>query len=240
MTEETQKLYPGIIRQLQKNYPGRVNIKLGLEIDYIPGVMGLNMQQYKESMKLDYSIGSVHYIDCMPSGEYMSVDASEKDFMNGIKAVYNGNIRKAVETYYIILQDMIDRGGFDILGHFDLIKKNNRGGRLFSEYEKWYKDIVENTLLLISKRDFVVEVNTGGMSRNYIDTTYPSPWILERCLNLKIPITLNSDAHSPSDVAAWFQGTAESLANIGFTELHVLGENGWVPRRFTPEGLVCI
>ncbi|HHY24565.1 MAG TPA: histidinol-phosphatase [Clostridiaceae bacterium] len=238
MTEETQKLYPSTIRQLQENYLRQINVKLGLEIDYIPDVMGLDMQQYKESMKLDYTIGSVHYMGCASSGEYLPADASKENFANGIKDVYSGDIRKAVEAYYLMLQDMAKRGGFDILGHFDLIKKNNRGEQFFSEDQKWYRDIVESTLLLISKQDLVVEVNTGGMSRNYIDTTYPSLWILEKCYNLNIPITLNSDAHSPSDVTAWFQGTAESLIKIGFTELHVLEDNGWQTRPFTPEGLL--
>ncbi|NSW91990.1 MAG: histidinol-phosphatase [Firmicutes bacterium] len=238
MTKEIEKEYPSIVRSLQENYTGKINIKLGLEIDYIPGVAGTNMHEYKDSMKLDYSIGSVHYIGEYHSGQLIPVDAGEKEFLIGIKDAYSGDARKAVEAYYLILQDMVRIGSFDIVGHFDLIKKNNRNSKFFSEEEKWYKDIVENTLLLISKSDLIIEVNTGGMSRNYIDTTYPSPWILEQCLKLKIPITLSSDAHSPSHVTAWFKDTAKTLVDIGFKELHVLGEKGWEPRPFTPQGLL--
>ena len=242
MTEEKEKEYPEIIGNLKKHYSekskGNIKIKLGLEIDYIPGISGANMHEYKEYMKLDYSIGSVHYTGGYHPEQLVPVDAEEENFLNGIINAYSGDVRKAVEAYYLILQEMVGIGGFDVIGHLDLIKKNNRNSKFFSEDEKWYKDIVDDTLLLISKSGLIVEVNTGGMSRNYIDSTYPSPWILGKCLKLKIPIVLSSDAHLPSHITAIFPETAKILLDIGFKELHILGEKGWEPRRFTPQGLI--
>lgn len=242
MTKVTEEKYPLVIKQFKQEYRDRINIKLGLEIDYIPGIAGTDMHGKKQLMGLDYSIGSVHFIERYKSGakagEFIPIDGKDTELEEGIKDTYNGNVRKAVETYYLILQEMISRGGFDIIGHLDLIKKNNRNGKYFSEDEKWYRDIVEKTLLVVSKSGLIVEVNTGGMSRNYTDSPYPSYWILERCLKLKIPITLNSDAHSPSHLTASFQQTAKALLEIGFKELHVLEEKSWEPRSFSPFGLI--
>ncbi|HOJ09363.1 MAG TPA: histidinol-phosphatase [Clostridiales bacterium] len=248
MNKDTQKEYPAAIRSLQKKYEDKIQILLGLEIDYIHQSMGPYMSEYKD-MGLDYSIGSVHHIGSMHniesvnhkqhniSEEYIPVDGSEKMLEDGINRVYQGNVRKAVEEYYTLVQEMAILGGFDILGHLDLIKKNNKNNRFFSEDEKWYKDIVMDTITRISKSGFILEVNTGGMTRKYIDTTYPSPWILKECLKLGIPITLNSDSHSPDNITAWFKNTAASLLDIGYKEIHVYGENGWKPRKLTVEGL---
>ncbi|NLC67628.1 MAG: histidinol-phosphatase [Clostridiaceae bacterium] len=243
MTGEKQKEYLEVVSNLKKHYEKTgsdgIRIKLGLEIDYIPGISGSNMRECKGKMQIDYSIGSVHFIGGYSPGRLVPVDSQEEDLLRGIKTYFGNNTRKAVEEYYMVLQEMIGIGGFDILGHLDLIKKNNKGSLLFSEGEKWYRDIVDNTLSLISRSGLILEVNTGGMARKYFDTTYPSPWILEKCLKLNIPIVLSSDAHQPSHVAAFFPETAKMLKYIGFKELFTLGEKGWEPCRFTPGG-ICL
>ena len=54
-----------------------------------------------------------------------------------------------------------------------------------------------DTLKKIAETDCIVEVNTGGIARKKISSLYPSTWILDMCKHLKIPLTLNSDAHKP-------------------------------------------
>ena len=44
------------------------------------------------------------------------------------------------EDYYRMLSQLIESGGFDILGHFDLVRKNNAAGRWFDEDSPGYLD----------------------------------------------------------------------------------------------------
>jgi len=236
MNTDSLKEYLVVIRKLQKEYEKKIKILLGLEIDYIPNKISPSIAEYKH-MNLDYSIGSVHHLDCDSKGQYMPVDASDEYFELGLKTIYNGNIKKAVETYYRSIQEMVDLDGFDILGHFDLIKKNNKNNKYFYEDEKWYKDIVLELLEQVKNSGHIIEVNTGGMTRNYIDTTYPSPWILSECLKIGIPITLTSDSHSPKTVISGFENAAKSLLDIGYKEIFVLRERSWVPRALTSKQL---
>lgn len=229
MNKSSLKEYLETIEKLKKVYKNEIKIFLGLEIDYIPDKMSPSMKKY-ELMNLDYSIGSVHHLDLDSQGQYMPVDASKELFDSCLVSVYKGNIIKAVEKYYELIREMVSLGGFDIIGHLDLIKKNNKGDKYFSENEKWYKTLVFKTLDKIQKSGLILEVNTGGISRNYIDTTYPSPWILHECLKLGIPITLTSDSHSPNTVISGYKETVDSLLDIGYNEILALeSKDNWVP-----------
>ena len=90
---------------------------------------------------------------------------------------------------------------------------------------------------MIAASGVVVEVNTGGIARGKIPDLYPSGWILERCLALDIPITLNSDCHGSEHVAGLFPETAARLRAMGFDTLHVLREGIWSPVAFDEHGL---
>ena len=229
MTRDGLNEYLVVIEKLKKEYESKIQIFLGLEIDYIPDVISPSMEEYKH-MGLDYSIGSIHHLEQDEKGEYMPVDGPQEMFEAGLKSIYNGNIKKAVETYYCFIENMVKLGGFDILGHLDLIKIRNKNNKYFSEDEKWYRDIINKILDVIKKSGCIVEVNTGGMARKYLDTTYPSPWILEECLKKGIPITLNSDSHTPENIVFGFEKVAKDLISIGYKEIFVLSENGWEPR----------
>ena len=108
-----------------------------------------------------------------------------------------GDIRALVKTYFELETEMIELGGFDILGHCDLIKKRNSGNRFFNQDEKWYRDQALQMLQSAAGSDIIVEVNTGGLSRKATTEVYPSKWMLDRCLELEIPLTLSADAHNP-------------------------------------------
>ncbi|HEY8292265.1 MAG TPA: histidinol-phosphatase, partial [Thermomicrobiales bacterium] len=59
---------------------------------------------------------------------------------------------------------------------------------------------------------------------------FPSPWVLARCRDLDIPVTVTADTHTPADVAAGFTEAAAILRDVGIT--HVMARDGdhWIPR----------
>ena len=232
------KQYCKSIRSLKQNNRSTTEIFLGLEIDFIPGIIGPHSPEFT-SLGLDYIIGSVHFAGRLNTERWWTIDGSEETFAMGIEETYRGDIRKAVETYYRLVQQMTKEQPPDIIGHLDVIKKNNREEKYFSEDETWYREIVFVTLEVIAESGAIVEVNTGGIARRKITSLYPSRWILKRCLELGIPITLNSDAHNPEHIMSGFNEAANVLQDIGFKYLHILDSEGWHPCTFSTAGLKC-
>lgn len=221
--------YCQTVRRLQQENAGRLPIFLGLEIDFIPGVTSPQAPRF-QPFGLDYTIGSVHFVDRTPEGVLWEIDGHPESFARGLEEGFGGDIRRLVESYYGLIREMVQTACPDVIGHFDVIKKNNPRERYFSETEPWYKEAVFETLDVIAASQRILEVNTGGIVRKRTDALYPSPWILERCLALDIPVTLSSDAHMPEHVTAGFDGAADVLWEIGFREVYQLSSTGWGAR----------
>ena len=222
-------------RRAKREYEGKLKIFLGLEVDYIRGISCPRMPEFS-ALGLDYVIGSVHFFETDCGGTWLTVDGSPEEFQRGITRLYDSSVRKAVERYYALIREMVRSHPPDIVGHLDLVKKNNTGEKYFSEEESWYRDAVFETLDAIAGTGVIVEVNTGGLIRKRTDAIYPSPWILGRCHELKIPIMLNADAHSPDEVCGYFPETASMLRGLGFTTLCVLNSCGWDEVGFSENG----
>lgn len=115
----------------------------------------------------------------------------------------------------------------DIIGHFDIIKKNNLSGNYFSEDEDWYKQEIHDTLIEVARSGCIVEASTAGMARGCTNDLYPSMWILKECRELNIPIMLNSDAHTPKELNADFKVAVKKLNAVGYFEQSVLLNGTW-------------
>jgi histidinol-phosphatase (PHP family) len=236
MKPENLAVYCARIRELKEKYRGQIDIYLGLEIDYFPGCTGPHAPQFL-ACGLDYCLGSVHYAGQFADGSWWVVDGSDQEFVMGLREIYKNDAEQAVCTYYARMRDMVAQQTPDVVGHLDVIKKNNRGGKYFSEDAPWYRKAVEQTLAVIAKSKAVLEINTGGLARGTSKALYPSPWIIRRCHELRIPIMLNADAHRPEQIIAEFPATAQLLREIGFKELMVLTPAGWQARAFDENGI---
>ena len=81
------------IATLQQRYADRMPIYCGLEIDYIPRVTGPNHPRWQE-LALDYTIGSVHFVDFFPDGSPWEIDGSHAVFLKGLHTIFAGNVRR--------------------------------------------------------------------------------------------------------------------------------------------------
>jgi len=228
--------YCRLVRDLGKAHIQDLPLFLGLEIDFIPEVIGPNAPLF-QAANLDFTIGAVHFVGQDGDGVPWTVDGPPDQFACGLKSGYGGDIRRVAETFYALVRKMVETDCPDIIAHFDLVKKNNSGGKYFSEDAPWYRRAVFETLDVIAASGAILEVNTGGIVRKRTDALYPSAWILERCLELDIPLTLNADAHEPQHVTSGFAGAARVLLEVGYRELYTLRADGWQPQPFTPDGL---
>lgn len=227
LTEDGLEQYLTESKKLKELYKDKIEIYTGLEIDYINKNNGPKSERWN-NIGLDYKIGSVHSITDTTTGLELTIDGPTEDIYTLLKNRFAGNIKLLVKEYFRLQQEMVTIGGFDILGHCDLLKKRNQNNRFFDQEEKWYKNTAQELLYLVADTGIVVEVNTGGISRGAIKEVYPSLWMLKKCKELNIPLTLSSDAHSYNHLDFYFTESIELLKKIGYKEIFYFSKGEWV------------
>ena len=204
------KEYLQEVENLHKRYEGRVEILASMEIDYLGKEWGPSYD-YFQSLPLDYRIGSVHFITNQ-DGEYIDVDGSAERFARYLKQYFRNDLRYVVETFYSQSLQMVDRGGFDIIGHFDKIAYNASTVEPDIEHTDWYRALVTELIDNIIAKGIAVEINTKAYAANH--RFFPSPVLWPRIVSSGIPIVVNSDAHYPERINASRQDAFELLASI--------------------------
>lgn len=214
------------VQDLKSKYKGKIKVLLGLELDYI---VDYKMEYIDKRIfnRLDYWIGSVHFLGKNKGNEYWTVDYNSEELKQGIKESFDGDVEKAVSKYYNYVEDMIENYNPPILGHLDLIKKNNKDGVLFNERDRWYRERVLSVLDKIKLSKTVVELNTGGKYRGYSDSYYPSNWILKEIKARNIPLTISRDAHDIESLDYEYEESIELLKSVGFNKIYYFNGKKW-------------
>jgi histidinol-phosphatase (PHP family) len=174
MKEESLSAYAAEIRRLggawaeggeEAAASAPMEILLGLEVDWFPGERSPADGAF-DSIAPDYLIGSVHFVEPV-AGELFTVDCSTEHFAAALSALRaaGGKPEDLWRDYYRRQAAMIDSGGFDILGHLDLVKKNNFASPFVDLGSVAYLDAAFEAVSHLAGRDIVVEVNLGGMAR---------------------------------------------------------------------------
>jgi histidinol-phosphatase (PHP family) len=215
LPEDRLEAYLDAVREARRRWEGKLPIYLGLEVDYIGGLMGPADKDYRD---LDYVIGSVHYL-IPPRGEPFTVDGSREELERGLREGFGGDGEALMLAYWDAEASMITAGGFDILGHADLIKKNNAPHRFFDPTGPGYRRRTEEIAALAGKAQsgFVVEVNTGGMNRGKVSETYPSLPMLAAFREHRVPAIVTADAHAAKDLDGHYSEALEVMRNAGYT-----------------------
>ena len=194
MKIEDVEEYFSEIKRLKSKYKSEINVLTGFEIDHISGHENYD---WFNSPELDYTLGSVHYIYKKSLDYFFTVDTDQKRFRTDLNRIYSGNIQGLIKDYYFSIREMVRNFKPDILGHMDIVKKFNLSGGYFSEESAWYKDEIEKTLEDIKTSGTIIEINTRGYYRGWTKEFYPSNWIINKCIDLNIPMIINVDAHDP-------------------------------------------
>ncbi len=196
------------LKGYQRNYHGKISIKLGLEIDYIEGheeetkrllsVLGPNLSD---------SVLSVHFLRL--EDEWFCLDYSEKEFERIIGRF--GSTEAVYEAYYDTLQKAImsDLGPYKPkrIGHLSLVSK----------FQKKYPSSFDSTrrmlslLPLIKQKGYQLDVNTAGLFKPLCGEIYPPTAILHEAANMGIPLVYGSDSHHPSDLGRGLDALDEEI-----------------------------
>jgi histidinol-phosphatase (PHP family) len=189
------------VLDLQFQYRGRINVLLGLEMDYVPG-METDLQRQAQAYPWDYLIGSIHYLD-----PECRIGAWSRNLPLEADEHY--------VQYYRLVQQLIRSGLYDIIGHLDVVKRSGRlpGPRAAAE--------LETTLVLAAQHQCCLEINTSGYRHTdaVIPGSYPSLDIAGRMLELGLVLVVNSDAHAPEQVGLNFATVERWLQQQGCRNL---------------------
>jgi histidinol-phosphatase (PHP family) len=191
--KENIELLKQEVARLKEKYKDRIEVLLGTELDYFSDI---------DTTDFDYTIGSVHYF--YKDGKYSAIDHSEEIFLNSVKTLFDGDFYSACENYYQILSGYATKFKPDIIGHFDLVRKFNKGGRLFDENHPRYVKAMESAINTLLTLGVPFEINTGAISRGYRLEPYPHLDIYRIIKANGGKFVLSSDSHNAKNIAYQF------------------------------------
>ncbi len=208
--------YVESVNSAKKKFSGKLKILLGFEADYIPLVSHPDFERYKK-LDPDFLIGSVHYV--FSEKGRLCVDYSASLLKEKIDTLYGGNSRKVACEYFHLEREMLSKCSFSIIGHADLVRKNNSALKMFSENDSWYRKEIKATADAIKRSGVIAEVNTGAIARGYMEGVYPSDEFLALLRERNVPVTISSDSHSKENLDFAFDKALLAIKKAGYNEL---------------------
>ncbi len=208
--------YKAEIGALKQKYKGQIDVFCGLELDYYSDV---------DTAGLNYLIGSVHYLDC-GSGIFTfdrGLD-STRDYINDH---FGGESLRFAKKYFETLATFPEKQKIDIIGHFDLIAKNNDTGHFFDENSKEYLDLGFEAIHALRGKCPFFEMSTGAMVNGYRTIPYPQLAFLGEFKRCGFGAVITSDCHNKMNLDGHFDKAREQLLAAGFTSKWILTEHGF-------------
>jgi histidinol-phosphatase (PHP family) len=176
-------------------------IRLGLECDFIPGREAW-IAELAGMARWDYLIGSVHYIE----------PGWDVDNPKWIGRFDERPVEEIWARYFAALERCVRSRLFDFIGHPDLVKKF--GHRPGGDLARFYEPVIA----AMAETGAVFEINTAGL-RKAVGELYPADGFLKLAFAAGVPITINSDAHSPGEVGAGFSRAVAAARAAGYREV---------------------
>lgn len=210
LTPEKAPRYVREIRQLAEEFKEQITVLCGVEADYVPGGANPDRATYA-AISPDYIIGSIHWV-LSEDGARVPVDHSPELLAEGIRDHFGGSAEKFVRAYFHQQRDMVQKFDFDVVGHLDLVRKFNAKHPYFDERDDWYREEIGKTAAVVARSGKIVEVNTGAISRGWMDDAYPSEEFRTMLREKGVAFILSSDAHAADALDCAFDrfGKAEA------------------------------
>lgn len=191
--KENIELFKNDVRRLKEKYKDKIEVLCGTELDIFSDI---------DASGFEYTIGSVHFF--YKDGKYHSIDHSEEIFADAIETMFNGDAYSAVENYFETLSGYATKFNPDIIGHFDLVRKFNKGGKYFDENHPRYLIAMEKAIDKLLPLGVPFEINTGAIARGYQDNPYPSATAMKMIRERGGKFIINSDSHNVDTIGFQF------------------------------------
>jgi histidinol-phosphatase (PHP family) len=201
MAESELDGYVRSVLDLRAKYRGRIQVLLGIEMDYVEGLEPY-LERQVARYPWDYVIGAIHYL-----GRECRISSWPREFEGDTSSLY--------ARYFELMRKMVRSGLCDIVAHFDVPKRSRRlpGIREMED--------IANTLQEIQRAKLCLEINTSGFRHPELPSPQPYPdWpMIDQALALGIPLVISSDAHAPDQVGLKFAEVGDYLKQRGCQRL---------------------
>lgn len=210
-----EKDYIKEIREIQNEYKGRMAVYLGIERD---------LYSCSDPFDYEYFIASVHYFE-KPDGTYVGIDADSADLQKYVNEYCGGDGLLMAKKYFTLLRDYVIETKPAIIGHFDLVRYNNSKLKLYDEESAIYKNIALESLRDMFESNALLEVNTGGVGRGYMNSPYPAEFLLKEWKAWGGEVIVNSDCHNAKLLDAGYNQAEEIIKAVGYNHAVRLSSN---------------
>ncbi|HOO70511.1 MAG TPA: histidinol-phosphatase HisJ family protein [Spirochaetota bacterium] len=195
---ETESYLAEIIT-LKDRYKNKIAVRVGFEVDY--PLFDTFDRSYLSDGRIDYLTGSCHFIKGWAFDHPDQIDGFKKR-----------NINDIYTDYYSSVEDLARSGMFNIVGHFDLIKKF--GHRPTADFAQ----TIHTIALILARNSTAAEINTSGLLKPVAEM-YPSEKILGIFFENNVPVTIGTDAHEPGNVAYKINEAVALLKKTGYRKI---------------------
>lgn len=193
-------------------YEDRLEVLRGFECEVVPAegyrdiMLGL-----RERFDFEYMIGSIHHID------EIIIDGPPELFAKAVEA--KGGVEALALAYYRTLAEMIEALRPEVVGHFDLIRRN-APSREAVETPAIREAAVE-ALEAASANGCILDLNTAGY-RKGLGGPYPAPWLVNRAQEMGLGFCFGDDSHAPDQVGAGIEEARKYLLELGVEHITTL------------------
>ena len=224
------------VRILKSKYSKLIQIYLGLEIDFIENVIS-PASPIVLFQQLDFTIGTVHFLWGKDGNKVYQLNTNTDAFMKTVKEGFHSNPASLIRTYFASIRRMVETSRPTMDAYLDMIKMHNNGYVIFDADTEFYQTEVDNTLKVIKANNTILELNTRSFYKGTSTEFSPSESILRKALEMNIPITVNTDAHSKNEIDSAMTNAYEYLRDLGFVYAYALIDGSWNPYYITEYGL---
>ncbi len=221
--------YPKRIAKLRDKYDNRINIKYGVELEWMGADLGLQWSRSKifQAEDADFVIGSVHFA---PEG--LPYDGSKEEAQELLKL--RGSLEAYWNGYFNEMIEMIESFGdmIQVIGHIDLPKLNVEVPEVLQNFETSAHPLANKfrTLLeIIADRDLTLDVNMAGDFKGV--GVYPTQNILKRARQLRIPVSIGTDTHHIKNYGNNYKESLAYIYKAGY--VHYVSYSKLIPEKRT-------
>lgn len=206
--------YAGQIADLRERYGDKINIRYGIELEWLGSGLGVQWNRSKvfQAEDADFIVGSVHF-----SPEGIPYDGSREEteqlleLRGGAEAYWAGYIEEMIE--------MVDSSWdiIQVVGHIDLPKLYVDTPKPLLELETSSHPLAKRMRVLlemIKEYNLTLDVNLAGIKKGC--GIYPSLPILKHARKLGISISLGTDTHHVDHLGDNYQEGIKYAIEAGY------------------------
>ncbi len=203
-------------RRLQAAYADEITLLVGVEAEVVPDGRYVEvMQGLRREHKLDYFVGSVHWVDGV------IIDYTRERFDQAVAQC--GGLEALALRYYEIVAEMVESLRPEVVGHLDLLRRY--GGTDPALETVAVKERAKAVLSLMKEQGAILDINTAAY-RKGLDTPYPAAWLLKATRDQGVACCFGDDAHRASEVGAGIPEARDYLLAHGVDRVTVLTREG--------------